>query len=136
MIIKRITGIIEDGSNSSPILPSNPRVTLRIPIRSNVRIIASIYYRSGAPFEFESANDSIYFTVRQKPGGIKYLNIAGNLLESSNVFNFDIAPNDTKDIFISKAFYDIFLNDNNDIMPVMPISPIIFENVVSNISIP
>lgn len=132
-----LLGVIEDGSNPAPGVPSNTRKTLLLTRGANATIRVQIKTRGGVPFipPVVDASNKAVLTVKKKIGQESILTLAGVVMtpadgpESGYKFTLGAADYTTiEPIGIGGRFlYDVWVTRAGQVDAVVPLSTLIIE---------
>lgn len=129
-----LIGIIEDGTISSPLLPQNNRQTIQIQYGTSLKIIMSIYFRSGSSVPL-GMSDILVMNVRSKPllDSIIVSNGTRRLDLGVGVAEFDVTPAQMKPFLAGNYLYDIWLTQGTDRNAIMPTSAFLILDSITPI---
>lgn len=123
MAVVYLTGVLEDGTNQAPDVPSNPRVELAFNKGSSNQVVLRVVNSGGVP---APPVGTLTLTVAQKPGDFPVLaQLTGTwtpmLGPGTAVFGW--AKTTMQDVAWGRYLYDVRLVNGEDVSFVVPASP-------------
>jgi hypothetical protein len=141
-----IVGIVEDGKNPAPGLPSNPRTAIRVIAGQDTHVYMQAFYRSGPPVDLTPSGYVTTLSIRKK------ITDAVPAINPPTVGTLDPANRNACTFLLPHAafrlpffngpglwLYDIWLTipgSPAQRVCLMPLSPLILEPTASNIPSP
>jgi len=136
--IRRIRGVLDDGSCVGPTVPHNTATTVVIPHRSQVRLLMEVTYPSGVPLV--SSTLTTVLTIQRSPDPcieVPTIRLNGSVYAGSdgkpNVWSFTLPLSETRKLTPGRYFFDVWGQESTDSWNLVRMSALV---VVASLSPP
>lgn len=133
MAADNLIGVIEDGTNPSPNLPTSTRKTLTLSVGEAATYDLALFYRNGSPVDFAAlTSPQVVFTVKKRstdnPPLISHLAVF-NPTAGRNRVLVTVLPQDTQRALPGRYVYDVWLVTGapQAPCPLIGLSPFVLE---------
>ena len=128
-----LTGVLDDGTETSRDVPEQPRVQLRLIQGASTTVRMQVLNPSGVLVDLNSPAATLTLTAKKKTSvALAALSVAGAIqtVDGKGRVDFTIAPAATKNVTPGRYFYDVWYVAGSTREPLVPTSPLTLEPAV------